>query len=156
MTPSPISHDDAAEALESVAHARRQVAQEVGLPTWYWCSMAAWWIGIGALSELELPWLTGAVTVVLGAIHASVAGRLLSGRHRTAGVQISGDTAGRRTPLLMIGLLIVLAAATVGAGFALDADGMEHSALGAGLFMGAVVGFGGPALLRGLREVFDA
>jgi len=155
MTPS-ISHDNAAEALKSVARARQQIAQEVGLPTWYWWSMAAWWVGIGALTELEIPWLTAAVTLVLGATHATVAGRLLSGRRRTAEVQVSGEVAGRHTTLLMIGLLVALGAVTVGLGFALDADGMRHSALGAGAFMGAVVGFGGATLLRALRKVFGA
>lgn len=155
MTQS-ISHDDATEALESVARARRQVAQEIGLPTWYWWSMAAWWVGIGALTELEIPWLTAAVTLVLGATHAAVAGRLLAGRRRTAEVQVSGEVAGRYTALLMIALLVALAALTVGLGFALDADGMQHSALGAGAFVGAIVGFGGATLLRTLRRVFGA
>ena len=151
-----ISHDDAAAALASVARARQDVAQEVGLPTWYWWSIAAWWVGISVLNELEIPWLTIAVTVVLGAVHASLAGRLLSGRRRTSDLQVSGDVAGRRTTAAMFALLIVLVAVTVGVGFALNADGMEPPALGAGVFVGTIVALGGPTLLRAARKVFGA
>jgi len=76
----------------------------------------------------------------------------LSGQQRTSGVRVSAEVAGARIPLVVIGMLLGLVMLTIGVGFALDADGTRHAGLAAALVVAAVVGLGGPEILRVLRR----
>lgn len=147
-----IAPEDASAALAAVGHARAQVADEVGLPRWYWWALAAGWVFVGAAGLAGSTWLPLAATLVFGAAHATVASRLLSGQQRTPGLRVSADVAGTRIPLVIIGMLLGLVALTIGAGFAFDADGARHAGLDAAVFVAAVVGLGGPEILRVLRR----
>lgn len=147
-----IAPDEARDALEAVTRARQQVASEVGLPRAYWWAMAAAWVVLGVLNELGPQWLAVTVTVLVGAAHATLASRLLDGRRRTGAVLVSRSVAGHRTPAVVIGMLVALVALTVGVALALDADGAAHPAIWAGAVVGAVVGLGGPEMLRTLRR----
>lgn len=149
-----ISPEDARDALASVARARQQIAEEVGLPGRYWWGMAGGWVALGVIADVGPAWLSIAATLVFGAGHAALASRVLDGRSRTDGVRVSAAVAGHRMPLIVIVLLLTLAAVTVGVALALHADGMAHPATGAAVLTAAVVGFGGPDLLRGLRRAF--
>lgn len=146
-----IAPDQARAALEAADRARRQVAEEVGLPRWYWWALAAAWIAVAALGYAST-WAGGIATTVCGAAHATVATRLLNGRRRTGRLQVSAAVAGRRLPLVVVGMLIGLVAVTVGAALALDADGAGHAGIWAAVLVAAVVGLGGPETLRVLRR----
>jgi hypothetical protein len=61
---------------------------------------------------------------------------------------VSRSVAGRRTPIVVITMLLALVALTVGAALALDADGAGHAQLWAGLFVATLVGLGGPEILK--------
>src|SRR4051812_8236600 len=148
----PIAQNEAREALEAIDQARRGVAAEVGLPRWYWWLLAAGWIALGVVGGLSPAWFATVATVAFGAVHTTVASRLLSGRRRTGGVQVSAETAGRRLPVVVVGMLVALVALTIGVAVVLDADGAEHASTFAGIFVAAVVGFGGPEILRVLRR----
>jgi hypothetical protein len=148
--------EEAGAALAAVQQAQASVAEEVGLPRGYWWGMGAAWVAFGAVAELGNPWLTTAVTLGFGMGHSIVASRMLDGRRRTTQVRPSAATAGRRTPLAVITMLVALVALTIVAALLLDADGADHPALAAGVFVGAVVGFGGPGMLRVLRRLFRA
>lgn len=153
MTTAP---HDASAALAAIERARLRVADQVGLPRVYWWGMAAGWVLLGVLGDLGPAWLSSAATVAFGAAHATVASRLLDGRRRTRGVRVSAAVAGRRTPLVVIGMLLALVALTVGFAIALDADGAGHPAIWAAVVVGAVVGLGGPEILRVLRRLVRA
>jgi hypothetical protein len=146
-----IAPDQARVALEAADHARRQVAEEVGLPRWYWWALAAAWLAVAALGQVS-PWAGGIATTVCGAAHTTVATQLLSGRRRTGRLQVSAAVAGHRLPLVVIGMLLGLVAATIGLALALDADGAGHAGIWAAVPVAAVVGFGGPETLRVLRR----
>ncbi|WP_285030617.1 hypothetical protein [Mycolicibacterium sp. lyk4-40-TYG-92] len=148
----PITPADAREALDAVDHARAKVAHEVGLPRWYWWLLAAGWIVLGVVGDLGSPWLAGAATVGFGVIHSTIAARNLSGRRRTDRLQISADTVSPRIPIVVIGMLVALVVTTIAAGFALHADGAHHPGIGAAVLVAAIVGFGGPEILRVLRR----
>ncbi|KQW47341.1 hypothetical protein ASC77_12775 [Nocardioides sp. Root1257] len=148
----PIAQHEAREALEAIEHARRGVAAEVGLPRWYWWLLAAGWVVLGVVGDLSAAWFATVATVAYGAVHATVASRVLSGRRRTGGVQVSAETASRRLPVVVIGMLVALVALTIGTALVLDADGTEHASIFAGIFVAAVVGFGGPEILGVLRR----
>lgn len=147
-----IPADQARAALDVAERAQRHMADEVGLPRGYWWAMAAGWIVLGVLGSETPAWVAGAATLAFGAGHAALASRLLDGRRRTAGVRVSAAVAGRRTPLVVVGMLLVLVALTVLAGLALDADGAGHAAIWAAVLVASVIGFGGPEILRVLRR----
>ena len=148
--------EDAAAALAAVRRAQSSVAGEVGLPRAYWWVLGAAWVAFGALGELGDPAVSTTATALFGAVHTTVASRMLSGRRRTSQVRVSAETAGRRTPLAVVAMLVALVGATVAAALLLDADGAGHPALEAGVFIGIVVAFGGPEMLRLARRLFGA
>ena len=143
-----ITPDQARDALAITENARRVVAAEVGLPRGYWWFLAAGWLALGALGQFGPSWLTTVATVAFGAAHSFFASRLLGGRNRTSGLQVSSSIAGRRTPIVVIAMLLGLVALTIGAALALQADDADHATLWAGLFVAAIVGLGGPEILK--------
>ena len=147
-----IAAEQARAALDTAERAHRQVTEEIGLPRGYWWAMAAGWLVLGVIGALGPWWLATIATLAFGAGHALLAARLLDGRRRTDKLQVSAAVAGRRIPLLVIGMLIGLVLITVGAAFALAADGAEHPGIWAAALVAAVVGFGGPEILRLLRR----
>lgn len=151
-----LTPEQAREALDVVGRARADVAHEVGLPRWYWWAMAAGWVVLGVIGAVGPVWLTTVATIGFGAGHSAVASRLLDGRRRTRGLQVSRAVADRRVPLAVILMLLVLVAATVGAALALDADGARHSQVWAAVIVAAVIGFGGPEILQTLRRWMHA
>ncbi|WP_327139437.1 hypothetical protein [Nocardia sp. NBC_01327] len=144
--------DQARAALDAAAAAQRRVADEVGLPRGYWWAMAAGWLVLGVIGGVGPTWLISVATLAFGMGHSALASRLLDGRRRTDQLQVSASVAGRRTPLVVIGMLLGLVALTVGVAFALDADGARHAGIWAGVFVAAIIGFGGPEMLRVLRR----
>lgn len=146
-------HPTAAEAqaaLERTARAERGVAAEVGLPRGYWWAMATGWVVLGIIGDLA-PWgVVAAATIAFGAGHATLAGRLLDGRRRSRQVRVSAAVAGRRTLVLVIGMLVAFVVLTVAAALALDADGAAHPAIEAGVLIAVVIALGGDQLLRAL------
>ena len=147
-----ITPDQAREALHAVEAARRDVAAEVGLPRGYWWVLAAAWLVLGLLADLAPTWVTTVATVAFGVGHSIVAPRILDGRHRTGGLQISRSVANRRIPFVVVGMLIVLVLLTIAVALGLDADGAAHPSVWAGGFVAAIVGFGGPEIFAVLRR----
>lgn len=147
-----IAPAEAQDALEAVTRARRQVADEIGLPRWYWWGMAGGWVVLGVVGDLGPWWLVSAATLAFGAGHSAIASRLLNGRQRTGNVRVSRSVAGRGTPFVVVGMLIVLVALTIGLALGLNADGAGHPATWAAVIVAAVVGFGGPEILATLRR----
>lgn len=148
--------EEASAALAAVQHAQSRVTEEVGLPRGYWWGLGVAWVAFGAISDLADPWVAVAVTLGFGVGHAIIASRMLDGRRRTAQVRVSAATAGRRTPLAVIVMLLALVALTIAVALLLDADRADHPSLAAGAFVGAIVGFGGPEILSGFRRLFRA
>lgn len=147
-----VAAEQARDALATAEHARRQVSEEVGLPRAYWWVMAAGWLVLGAGGAVLPWWLTTVATVAFGAGHVMFASRLLSGRRPTQQIQVSAAVAGRRIPTVVIGMLFVFVAATILVALALDAEGTDHASIWAAGMVAAVVGFGGPEILRVVRR----
>jgi hypothetical protein len=147
-----ISPEQAREALDVAADARRRIAAEVGLPRGYWWVLAAGWLALGVIGDVGPAWLAAAATVAFGIGHSVVASRLIDGRRRTRHVQVSAAVAGRRTAAVVVVMLIGLVGSTIVAGMSLHADGARHAGVWAAVLVAAVVGFGGPEMLRVLRR----
>jgi hypothetical protein len=73
VMPQEVSETEARLALSSIERRRHQVIAEIDMPRWYWWGLAAGWVGLGILAELDQPWLTLGVTLCFGAVHAAVA-----------------------------------------------------------------------------------
>lgn len=147
-----IAPQEARDALVTVDRAQAKVADEAGLPRWYWWLMAGVWITLGIVGDVGPQWLVISATLGVGAAHSVVATRILDGRRRTTQVQLSHAMVGARTPAIVIAMLVTLVAVTVGAALALHGDGAAHAGIWASVFGASVVGLGGPEILQVLRR----
>jgi hypothetical protein len=147
-----LTESEARAALLAIEDRRRQVVEEIGLPAWYWWSIAAGWVGLGLLADFAPAWLSAAGTLGFGAAHAAIAPRVLSGRHRSRRVSVHRSLVDRHTPLVVLGGLVTMVAASVGLGLALAADGAEHPVTIASVFIAVVIVLGGPRLLDLVRR----
>lgn len=143
---------EARAALDAVERGRMRVIDEIDLPRWYWWGLAIGWIALGYITDLGHPWVTLVATFAFGAIHSSVAPRVLSGRHRTDQLSVSARVAGRDTPRLVLAGLIGLAGVTIAGAIALQADGAGHPVTIASIFVALIIVLGGPLMLRIARE----
>jgi hypothetical protein len=148
----PITPDEARAALDTVDRGRRHVIDEIDLPRWYWFGLALGWIALGVITDLNHPWLTAAATLVFGAVHSSVAPRVVDGRHRSHRVSVRRELSGRQTAGLVLGGVIALGFLTVGGSLALHADGARHPVTITSAFVAVLVVLGGPRLLAAVRR----
>ena len=151
MEPNHVTAAEARSALDAVQRERRRVLDEVGLPSWYWWGIALGWIALGVIADLQHPWVTSAATLVFGAVHSSVAPRVVSGRNRTPQLSVRADLAGRHTAALVLGGLVALAGVTVAGSIALNADGARHPTTITSVFVAILIVLGGPQLLARVR-----
>jgi hypothetical protein len=142
---------EARVALHGVEQARRRVIDQIGMPSWYWWGLAVAWAGLGVASDFANAWVTTAATVAVSAAHATVSQRLLAGRQRRGDVRVSADVTGSHVAALVIGFLLALVALTVVVALLLHADGAEHAATIAGVFVGAVILLAGPRVMDTIR-----
>ena len=153
--PHDISDSEAQMALSSIEQRRRQVIAEIDMPRWYWWGMAGGWVGLGILADLGHPWVTLVATLCFGAAHASVASRVLSGRHRSPQLSVRADVVDPHIPALVIGFLLAMVGATVGLALVADADGARHPSTMASVVVAILVVSCGPALMAAVRRQLE-
>jgi hypothetical protein len=149
---SDIGEADAQLALGTIEQRRREVIAEIDMPRWYWWGVALGWVALGVISDLQHPWATLAATLVFGAVHSTVAQRVLSGRHGSSQLSVRADVVDRRIPALVIGYLLVLGGATVGLALLARADGAGHPVTWASVIVALAVLGGGPSLMAAVRH----
>jgi hypothetical protein len=147
-----VTPNEAAAALDAVERGRQRVIQEIDLPRWYWWGLAIGWVVLGRLTDLDHPWLTTAATLAFGAIHATVASRVLSGRHRSPNLSVRASIAGHEAPRFVITALLLLAAVTVAGSLAAQADGARHPVTLTSIVVAILIVTGGPHLLALVRR----
>lgn len=144
---------EAQVALHGAEQARQRVIDQIGMPRWYWWGLAACWIVLGVLADLNAPWwLLSGATLAVGAGHSYVFQRLVGGRRRTADVKVRADVAGRHAHMLVIGFLLGLVGVTVALALALDADGAAHPSIWASVFVAILLLLGGPRVMLWIRD----
>ncbi len=143
---------EARAALGVVDRSRNRVIDEIDLPSWYWWGLAVGWIGLGLITDQRHPWLTAAATLVFGAVHAVVAPRVANGRHRTRQLSVKAEVAGRQMARLVILAVAALAAVTVAAALAAQADGAHHPVTIASILVAVMIVLGGPRLVAAIRR----
>jgi hypothetical protein len=139
-------------ALNTIERSRLRIIDEIDMPRWYWWSLALGWIALGFVNDLGQQWITLGATLAFGVAHATVASRVLSGRHRTPDLSVRADVAGRQVPRLVIGALLLLVGLTVAGSLAASADGARHPATVASIVVAVIVLLGGPRLLAVVRR----
>jgi 4-hydroxybenzoate polyprenyltransferase len=149
---TPIRPEEARVALDAVERSRLRVIDEIGLPRWYWWGLALGWIALGVITDLKIAWATAAVTIAFGAVHASVAARAASGRHRTQRLSVRAEVVGRDTARIVVGMVAALGCLTVGLAWAASADGARHPVTIASLFIATIILLGRPQLIAGVRR----
>jgi hypothetical protein len=147
-----ITETEARLAMSSIERRRQQVVAEINVPYWYWVVLAAGWVGLGVLADYGPVWAAAAGTLVFGAAHATIAPRVLSGRRASPQLSVRGDVVNQRIPVLIIGFLLIMMIATVGAALLFDADGARHPAALGGVVIAAIVLCGGPTLMGWVRR----
>ena len=148
----PVTPLEARAALDAIERSRLRVIDQIDLPNWYWWGLALGWIVLGFISDLDHPWLSSAATVLFGAAHASVAPRVIDGRHAGGNLSVRREIAGRRLTRVVIAALVGLALLTVAAALAANADGAGHPATMASVLVAAIIVLGGPQLPAAIRR----
>jgi hypothetical protein len=143
---------EARAALDAIERSRLSVIDQIDLPNWYWWGLALGWIVLGFLSDLDLPWLSAAATVLFGAAHATVAPRVMDGRHGSPNLSVRRDVAGHQLTRMIIAGLVGLVVLTIAAALAVNADGAGHPATIASVFVAAIIVLGGPQLPAAIRR----
>jgi len=147
-----VSPTEAARALNDVDARRRQIVAEIDVPAWYWWFLAAGWVGLGLVTVAGIPWLSVAATVGFGALHSTVAARVIDGRHGSPQLSVRAGVVSRHVRALVVGFLLALVAVTVGIALAIDALGAPQPALIASGVVAIAVVAGGPQLMRLVRR----
>jgi hypothetical protein len=150
--PEDVTRADAGRALDDIELRRRQVVDEIDIPAWYWRGLALGWIGLGLIAVLGKPWLTVVATVGFGAVHSTIAARVIDGRHGSQHLSVRSDVVSPRVPALVIGFLLVLVAITVALALVADALGAPQPGLIASVSIAIAVLFGGPRLMSRVRR----
>jgi hypothetical protein len=150
---SEVTETEARLALSSIDRRREQVIAEIDVPSWYWLSMAAGWVALGALAEFGPAWGAIAGTVVFGAGHAAIAPRVLSGRHGSPRLSVRRVLVNsRHVSTLVFGFLLAMTIVTVAFALIAHADGARHAAVLASVVVAALVLAGGPSLMIPVRR----
>ena len=143
---------EARAALLDVERRRRRVIDEIDIPQRYWWMLGGGWLGLGLLGELTPAWVSFAAMLVFGAVHAAIAPRVLSGRHKSRRLTVHRELVDRRLPQYVFASIVALLAVTVGVALALDADGARHASIIAGAFVAVIIVIGGPRLTAAVRR----
>jgi hypothetical protein len=147
-----ITPQEARAALDAVDRDRLRVIEEIELPRWYWWGLAVGWIALGFITDLKHAWVTAAATLLFGAVHAAVAPRVASGRHRGQNLSVRAELAGAHTFGLVLAGVIALGFLTVAGALAASADGARHPVTIARMFVAVIIVLGGPLLLASVRR----
>jgi MFS superfamily sulfate permease-like transporter len=148
----PITPEEARAALRTVDRERLRVIDQVNLPAWYWWGLALGWVALGAITDLNHPWLTAAATLVFGAVHSAVAPRVVDGRHGSDRLRVGRDVVGHQVSRLVLAGLVGLAGLTIAASVAAGADGARHPVTTASVLVAVILVLGGPRLLEYARR----
>jgi hypothetical protein len=144
--------DEAATAMAQIRRQQEQVINAVLVPVWYWWTIAAGMVAIGAAvdtrARIVLAIAIPAAVLVIAALTAA----MIFGARRRARIR-SSDLLGGRGAIAIVGLVWLVVALTLGIAFALRAAGTALPATIATAAGGAVLAAAGPHLMRKLRMI---
>ena len=104
----PVTPIEAQAALDAIERRRLRVIDEIDVPWLYWWGLALGWIALGVIADVGPDWLTTVATIAFGAAHASVAPRVISGRHASRDLSVRAGVAPPHLARIVIGGLVVV------------------------------------------------
>jgi hypothetical protein len=146
-----IPPSEARAALDTIERSRRRVIDAIDLPSWYWWGLALGWIALGVMADVGPAWLSSVATFAFGTAHASVAPRVISGRHASRNLSVHPAIAPTHLARTVIGSLVALGAVTVGVALLARADGADHPVTMASVLVAVIILLGGPLLVAMAR-----
>src|SRR3954466_11344137 len=147
----PLTPDQAPASRYTRERGRLHVMHAIHAAGWDWWGLALGWIALGVIADLGHGWLTTLATFAFGAVHASVAPRVISGRHASRDVSVGISVAPAGLARRVIGGLVALGALTVGLALLAQADGADHPTTVASVVVAVIIVLGGPLLLTARR-----
>jgi hypothetical protein len=147
--------EQASSALAAISRQQARVIDAMLMPTWYWWSVAAACVAIGAAVDSN-DFVVRAVVfpVAIGVIVALTAA-MIFGRYRRARVR-GNELLGGPGALAIVGTVWLVVGVTIGTGFGLRAAGAPIPATIATIVGGGVLLAVGPVLRRILRRLMLA
>jgi hypothetical protein len=148
-----VGHDEAAEGLREISRRQEQVIDTVLVPGWYWWTVAALVVALGAAVDTRQSGvIAGAVVAFVGitvplSLWVAIAARR---------AQVYSGLMGERGPVVIVLLDSVVIGAGLGVAFGLQAASVAHPALLGMLVSAVAVLVGGPLAMRSLRRIMLA
>jgi hypothetical protein len=144
--------EDAARALNDIAHTQGRVIDAVLVPAWYWWIVSAAMVVIGAAADYRHPVATATAITIAAATVTALTLVMILGAYRRVRVR-DAVLLGDRGALAIVGLVGLIVGFTLGLGFGLRALGSPAPATIATAVGGALLVITGPALMRYLRRI---
>jgi hypothetical protein len=143
---------EAVAALDTIERSRLRVVDKIDVPRWYWWFLALGWIVLGVIADVGHGWLTTIATFAFGTLHASIAPRVISGRHGSDDLSVRASVAPPHLARIVIGALVALGALTVALALLARDAGADQPVTIASIVIAAIILTGGPLLVRRARR----
>jgi hypothetical protein len=150
-----LKREQASSALAEISRRQEQAIDAMLMPTWYWWSVAAACVAIGAAVDSNDTVVRAAVFPIAIGLIVALTAAMIFGRYRRARVR-SDQLLGGPGALAIVGTAWLVVGVTIGTAFGLRAAGAPVPATLATIVGGGVLLAVGPVLRRILRRVMLA
>jgi FtsH-binding integral membrane protein len=147
--------EQASSALAAISRQQERVIDAMLMPTWYWWSVAAACVAIGAAVDSNDSVVRAVVFPVAIGVIVALTAAMIFGRYRRARVR-GNELLGGPGALAIVGTVWLVVGVTIGTGFGLRAAGAPIPATIATIVGGGVLLAVGPVLRRILRRLMLA
>lgn len=145
---------DPSIALERIRMHQLRVVDAVLIPGWYWLVIAALTVAFCAVVDARAAVWTTVAAIGYAALVALLSSVFVFGIGRR--VRVRGELLGERGAGAIVGFVGLAVGLSLAVGFSVEAAGLGHPALSAGIVAALVLVIGGPALMRRLRRLMSA
>jgi len=150
-----VKPEQANSALAEISRRQEHVIDTMLMPAWYWWSVAAACVAIGAAVDSNDTVVRAVVFPVAIGVIVVLTVAMIFGRYRRARVR-SNELLGGFGALAIVGTVWLVVGVTIGTGFGLRAAGAPIPATIATIVGGGILLAVGPVLRRILRRVMLA
>jgi hypothetical protein len=148
-----VGRDEAADGLREISRRQQQVIETVLVPDWYWWTVGALVVALGAVVDTRQRGLiiAGVLAFVVCCVPLSLFVAIAARR-----AQVYSGLLGERGPVVIVFFDALVIGAGLAVAFALQAAGVSHPALLGTLVSALTMVVGGPLVMRALRRIMLA
>ncbi len=143
--------EEAASALAEIRQQQEQVIDAILVPRWYWSGVGAAMLAVGAATDTHRTVVLAVVIPVAVVAIVAMTGAMIFGAYR--GAQVGSELLGERGAVYIVVFVWLVVGLTLGLGFGLRAAGVPWPATISTAVGGVALAYGGPRLMRRLREI---